>query len=98
MLEDIENITGLENLNTVAAWFLGTAIVGLVIAGVWGAVRWAVGKSTGNSDNAGKGLRGIGTVVAGALLLGSVGGAVQWSSTSQRTEVLMPSCDVQGRC
>lgn len=47
-----------ESLILVAACLRGTAFVGLVIAGVRRATRWAAGKSTGNSDNADKGLGG----------------------------------------
>lgn len=78
MLDDIE-LDGLGQLNTVAGYFLGSAVVILVIGLGVGITMWIAGRKTG-SNLATKGLVTSGLAVLGAVILGGAGGAVQWGS------------------
>lgn len=98
MLEGIDpwGLTGPGGLNSIAAIFLGGAIILLAIACAIGAVRWFGGRAASSSDNARKGLGIIMTSVLGAVVLGSIGGAVQWGS-SLGTSSLMPEAARPGQ-
>lgn len=91
MLDGIDpwGLTGPVGLNAVAGMFIGAAIILLAIGCAVGLIRWVGGRATGASDSAGKGLRMVGAGVLGAVVLGSIGGAVQWGS-SMGTASLMP--------
>ncbi|GFZ85310.1 hypothetical protein [Nesterenkonia alkaliphila] len=86
MLENIDTSgSGLGHINMIAGWMMGTAAVLLVIGGVLAALRWASGKVIANSENSAAGFRGIYLCLAAALVLGSLGGAIQWTSSSAAT-------------
>lgn len=89
MLEGLE-IPGLSSLNTVAAYFLGSAIVILVVGLAVGITMWLTGRAKGGSNTASKGLTTSGIAVAGAIVLGGAGGAIQWGSGLGDSE-LMPT-------
>lgn len=80
----------LKDLNTIAAWFLGSGVVLLVIGLAWAGLRWGGGKLFASSGHSERGLTGVALALVGALLLGSIGGAIQWSSTKKKTEMVMP--------
>lgn len=87
MLDGI-NPAGLGQLNWLAAVFLGTAILALTIGLVLGLVMWVGGRAAGSGNSSRRGLRMAVGGVAGAIILGSLGGAVQFGS-SQGTGSLM---------
>lgn len=89
MLEDI-NPGGMTEMNQLAAWLLGSAIVLLGIAMALGIMRWVGGGSIGSAAQTKAGLAMVCLSLAGAVVLGSIGGAVQWSSSDDRTIELMP--------
>jgi hypothetical protein len=98
MLDGIDpgGLTGPDGLNSVAATFIGAAIILLVIGCALGVVRWAGGKAGSSPDNARKGLQMVVAGVLGAVVLGSIGGAVQWGS-SLGTASLMPEAARPGQ-
>ncbi|WP_298044988.1 hypothetical protein [uncultured Citricoccus sp.] len=98
MLDGIDpwGLTGPDGLNSVAATFIGAAIILLAIGCVVGLVRWLGGKATGSSEGSTKGLKMAGAGVLGAVVLGSLGGAVQWGS-SLGTDSLMPAAARPGQ-
>lgn len=89
MLDNI-NPDGLSHMQTLAGWLLGTAFVLLVIGFAIGAMRTSGAKAFSNSEGATKGLWAMILSVAGAVVLGSVGGAIIWSSTDSRTTGVLP--------
>ncbi|MCS4592655.1 hypothetical protein KTJ89_06605 [Brevibacterium sediminis] len=93
MLEDIA--PPLTQLNTVAAWFLGSAIALAVVGAVCLLFTWLAGKTFSMQDWVKKGQLGVAMFFLGAILLGSIGGGVQWSSTNSRTEGLLPEAAKQ---
>jgi hypothetical protein len=98
MLDGIDpgGLTGPDGLNSVAATFIGAAIILLAIGCALGVVRWVGGKAGSSPDNARKGLQMVGAGVLGAVVLGSIGGAVQWGS-SMGTSSLMPEAARPGQ-
>ncbi len=88
MLDNIDP-WGLDALNGIAATFLGAAIVLVAIGVTIGAVRWVGGKATASPEQARRGAMTIGAGVMGAVVLGSIGGAVHWGS-GLGTANLMP--------
>lgn len=95
MLDEISDVSGLAEINTIAAWFLGSALA-ILVAGVFvGAAFWAAGRGGRGTELSRKGLQAIGLATVGAVLLGSVGGAVEWASTNDRTENLLPTAAKQ---
>lgn len=89
MLENIDP-GGMAEMNQLAAWLLGTAVVLLVIGIALGVIRWAGGGAIASAANTKAGLAMVCLSLAGAVVLGSIGGAVQWSSSDDRTIALMP--------
>ncbi|MGM7670247.1 hypothetical protein [Microbacterium sp. A93] len=98
MLDGIDpwGLTGPGGLNAVAGLFLGAAIIFLGIGIVLGVIRWAGGRLSSSSNSSGKGLKMIAACVVGAVVLGSIGGAVQWGST-MGTSSLMPEAARPGQ-
>ncbi|NUL44054.1 hypothetical protein F7P69_02410 [Cellulosimicrobium funkei] len=98
MLDGINpwGLTGPDGLNSVAAIFIGAAIILLAICCAIGLVRWVGGKAAGSSDSSRKGLKMVGAGVLGAVVLGSIGGAVHWGS-SMGTSSLMPEAARPGQ-
>ncbi|GAA4761119.1 hypothetical protein [Citricoccus nitrophenolicus] len=98
MLDGIDpwGLTGPNGLNSVAATFIGAAIILLAIGCAVGLVRWLGGKATPSSEGSTKGLKMAGAGVLGAVVLGSIGGAVQWGS-SLGTASLMPEAARPGQ-
>lgn len=88
----LENISpdGLGQLNLVAGVFLAAGFLLITIGLVTSGLRLAGGKLGASSGESGKGMRGLVLSAAGAAVLGSIGGAIQWSSTAERTGGLMP--------
>ena len=80
---------GLESLNDIAAMFLGTAVVVLGIGITIGLIRWVTGRASGSPQHARQGLMMVGAGLLGAVVLGSIGGAVHFGSTLG-TSSLMP--------
>lgn len=95
MLERIGDVTGLAELNELAGWFIGSALVALVAGVAGGSVFWAAGRVGRSTHSSQKGLQAVVLTVVGAMLLGSIGGAIQWSTTSGRTEGLLPTAAKQ---
>lgn len=93
MLEDIT--APLTQLNTLAAWFLGSALALAVIGCVCMLLTWMAGKTFSLQDWVKKGQTGVVMFFLGALLLGSIGGGVEWSSTDSKTEDLLPEAAKQ---
>lgn len=98
MLDGIDpwGLTGPGGLNAVAGLFLGAAIIFLGIGIVLGVMRWSGGRVSSSSNSSGKGLKMIAACVLGAVVLGSLGGAVQWGS-SLGTSSLMPEAARPGQ-
>ncbi len=98
MLDGIDpwGLTGPDGLNSVAATFIGAAIILLASGCAVGLVRWLGGKATRSSDSSAMGLKMAGAGVLGAVVLGSIGGAVQWGS-SLGTASLMPEAARPGQ-
>lgn len=98
MLDGIDpwGLTGPSGLNAVAGLFLGAAIIFLGIGIVLGVIRWAGGRVSSSSNSSSKGLKMIAACVLGAMVLGSIGGAVQWGS-SMGTSSLMPEAARPGQ-
>lgn len=98
MLDGIDpwGLTGPNGLNSVAATFIGAAIILLAIGCAVGLVRWLGGKATRSSEGSTKGLKMAGAGVLGAVVLGSIGGAVQWGTTLG-TSSLMPEAARPGQ-
>lgn len=80
---------GLESLNNIAAMFLGTAVVLLGIGITIGLIRWVTARASGSPHSARQGLLMAGAGLLGAVVLGSIGGAVHFGS-SLGTSSLMP--------
>ena len=80
---------GLESLNDLAAMFLGTAVVLLGIGITIGLIRWVTGRASGSPHSARQGLLMVGAGLLGAVVVGSIGGAVHFGSTLG-TSALMP--------
>lgn len=93
MLEDI--VAPLTQLNTIASWFLGSAIALAVVGCVCLLLTWLAGKTFSMQEWVKKGQIGVAMFFLGALLLGSIGGGVQWSSTDSKTEGLLPEAAKQ---
>ena len=89
MLDDISP-DGLWHSQTLAGWLLGTAFVLLVVGFVIGALRMSGSKAFGSSEGASKGMAAMILTLAGAVVLGSVGGAIMWSSSDSRTTGVLP--------
>ncbi|REE02314.1 hypothetical protein C8E99_0081 [Citricoccus muralis] len=98
MLEGIDpwGLTGPEGLNSVAGIFIGAAIILLAIGCAIGLIRWVGGKAASSSESSRKGLHMVAAGVLGAVVLGSIGGAVQWGST-MGTSALMPEAARPGK-
>lgn len=88
MLEDIA--PPMTQLNTIAAWFLGSAIALAVVGCVCLLLTWLAGKTFSMQEWVKKGQLGVAMFFLGAVLLGSIGGGIQWSSTDSKTEGLLP--------
>lgn len=88
MLDGI-NPWGLESLNNIAAMFLGTAVVLLGIGITIGLIRWVSGRAAGSPHVARHGLMMVGAGLLGAVVVGSIRGAVHFGS-SLGTSSLMP--------
>src|SRR5699024_4476914 len=88
MLEGFD-IPGLGTLNSVAAFFLGSAILLMMLGLGYGMTLFVSGKTGGGSDRTTKGLRTSGLALVGAAVLGSIGGMIQWSIDQGDSE-LMP--------
>lgn len=80
---------GIGQLNTIAGYFVASALVCLGIAIAAGAVMLAAGRGSGLSRSQEKGLKMIGIGAAGAMVLASLGGAIAWSIERGQTG-LMP--------
>lgn len=89
MLDGFE-IQGLDQLNTIAAYFLGSAIIVLVLGLAVGITMWRAGRSRGGGNLGDHGLKTAGIAVVGAIVLGGIGGGVQWGSGLGDSE-LMPT-------
>lgn len=85
----------LTELNTIAAWFLGSAFAAAVVGVVCLLLTWMAGKTFSLQEWAKKGKVGVAMFFIGAVLLGSIGGAIQWSSKDSRTEALLPEAAKQ---
>lgn len=79
MLDGVE-LGGLGKLNTVAGYFLGSAVVFLVIGIGAGIAMWLAGRNRSGNNLSSKGLTTVGVALVGAIVLGGAGGAVQWGS------------------
>jgi len=80
---------GIGQLNTIAGYFVASALVCLGVAIAAGAVMLAAGRGSGLSRSQEKGLKMIGIGAAGAMVLASLGGAIAWSIERGQTG-LMP--------
>lgn len=89
MLDGLLDLGGLSQINLVARWFLGSALLIMVAGGSIGVVMWIGGKVKHSQAAAARGLKTLGASLAGAVLLGSVGGVIQFSTTLGTSE-LMP--------
>jgi len=88
MLEGFD-IPGLGTLNAVAAFFLGTAILVMILGLGYGMTLFVSGKTGGGSQRTTKGLQTSGLALIGAAVLGSIGGMIHWSMDRGDSE-LMP--------
>lgn len=88
MLEGFD-IPGLGTLNAVAAFFLGTAILVMILGLGYGMTLFVSGKTGGGSQRTTKGLQTSGLALVGAAVLGSIGGMIHWSMDQGDSE-LMP--------
>lgn len=88
MLEGFD-IPGLGTLNSVAAFFLGTAILVMILGLGYGMTLFVSGKTGGGSQRTTKGLQTSGLALVGAAVLGSIGGMIHWSMDQGDSE-LMP--------
>lgn len=93
MLKDIA--APLTQLNTIAAWFLGSAIALAVVGCVCLLLTWLAGKTFSMQEWVKKGQIGVAMFFLGALLLGSIGGGIEWSSSDSKTEGLLPEAAKQ---
>ncbi|SMX91395.1 hypothetical protein BI49514_02396 [Brevibacterium iodinum ATCC 49514] len=93
MLEDIT--APVTQLNTVAAWFLGSALALAVVGCGVMLTMWLAGKSFSIQEWSKKGQVGVGLFFVGVILLGSIGGGIQWSSSDSKTEGLLPEAAKQ---
>lgn len=94
MLEGFE-IQGLDQLNTLAAYFLGSAIIVLVLGLAVGITMWRAGRSRGGGNLGDHGLKTAGIAVVGAIVLGGIGGGVQWGSGLGDSELLPTAAQPQ---
>ena len=94
MLDGFE-IPGLDQLNTIASYFLGSAIIVLVIGLVAGITIWRAGRSRGGGSLGDKGLAMSGIAVAGAIILGGIGAGVQWGSGLGNSEFMPAAAQPQ---
>lgn len=85
----------LTELNTIAGWFLGSGFAMVVVGGVVMVFMWGVGALASMQEWSAKGRIGVALYFLAALLLGSIGGGIQWSSTKDRTEGLLPEAAKQ---
>lgn len=90
MLDGFSITQGLNDLQGIANWILGTAFVLMVIAGCLGAVVWGGGKAFGSAKHTSWGIKAVYLTGIAALVLGSLGGGIKWSSTNDKTEGVMP--------
>lgn len=90
MLRNFKLTEGLSSLNTVAGWLLITAIVILTVVIAVGIVRVAAGKSFGVPGQAVQGMSNTVLGIIGAIVLGSIGGFVQYSTTDAWTKDMLP--------
>lgn len=90
MLDGFSITQGLNDLQGIANWILGTAFVLMVIAGCLGAVVWGGGKAFGSAKHSSWGIKAVYLTGIAALVLGSLGGGIKWSSTNDKTEGVMP--------
>lgn len=89
MLDGLSDLSGLSQINLVARYFLGSALLILVAGGAIGVVVWIGGKAKQSSSAATRGMNTLWVSLTGAVVLGSVGGVIQFS-TSMGTSELMP--------
>ena len=90
MLDGFSITQGLNDLQGIANWILGTAFVLMVIAGCLGAVVWGGGKAFGSAKHTSWGIKAVYLTGIAALVLGALGGGIKWSSTNDKTEGVMP--------
>jgi len=90
MLDGIDP-DGMETLNNIAGYALGTAIVAAVIAATIGVYLWLggkLGKFSGHSSA--KGLNAMWLACLGVTFIASASGAITWGVSTSGTEELMP--------
>src|SRR5699024_9966229 len=80
------DIPGLGTLNAVAALFLGTAILVMILGLGYGVTLFVSGKTGGGSQRTTKGLQTSGLALVGAAVLGSIGGMILWSMSQGDSE------------
>lgn len=82
-------VGGLKDLNTMASWSLGTAVIVLVAALALGAAAWSLGKAGKSARWTTGALKTCGLAVLGSMLLGSVSGGIKLFSGNQGTKGMM---------
>ncbi|NWN87273.1 MAG: hypothetical protein HLX51_01810 [Micrococcaceae bacterium] len=90
MLDGIDP-EGMDTLNTVAGYGLGTAIVAAVIAATLGVYLWVGGKlGKFSGDKSAKGLNAMWLACLGVTFITSASSAIAWGVSTGGTDNLMP--------
>src|SRR5699024_7031677 len=94
MLEGFD-IPGLGTLNAVAAFFLGTAILVMILGLGYGMSLFVSGKTGGGRLQKTKGIEDSGLAVVGAGVVGSIGGMYHWSMDQGDSELMQVAAQPQ---